>query len=282
MPYCRVQDLVEVIRSSSHSTWPLYLPQEGELPLFRGRLQSQSPLPSPCQKSDGRSHLVSRTLSSASVPALKRLTESTPSRLMNPGRDISALRPPTSTTAKLKQTNDLSQPLIESTGHKAAPLQEVEMLDRHSSQFQSKEPNKLLSHSSFGLPPHSPVTPGHPAASCHFPLPAYDPPVGRGGDPHFLTQTHSPIVGIISRPTILKLLENRLGFSKDRSMRDLKQGGVSGIRKAREVLRKLDRYPLKAPTSKASTATHQLLAGELFSLSVFPSFRLGKRGSSAP
>ena len=65
-----------------------------------------------------------------------------------------------------------------------------------------------------------------------------------------------PIVGVISRSTILKMLENRLGLSKDR--REISQkhrrDDHSGLERAREVLRKLDRYPLKAPTSKVRGA----------------------------
>ena len=59
-----------------------------------------------------------------------------------------------------------------------------------------------------------------------------------------------PIVGVISRSTILKLLENRLGFSREGGLTS-PRSSVSGMKKAREILRKLDRYPLKAPTSRA-------------------------------
>ena len=70
-------------------------------------------------------------------------------------------------------------------------------------------------------------------------------------------KTPTNIIGIISRNTLLKLLEHRLGFSQDRKHRHPVGGApvFGGMKRAREVLRKLDRYPMKAPTSKVSSAT---------------------------
>ena len=59
------------------------------------------------------------------------------------------------------------------------------------------------------------------------------------------------IVGSITRTTLLKLLENRMGFSKDKRHVSLGDGEpVSGLQGAREMLEKLDTYPLKVPTSR--------------------------------
>ncbi|GAX79335.1 hypothetical protein CEUSTIGMA_g6776.t1 [Chlamydomonas eustigma] len=57
------------------------------------------------------------------------------------------------------------------------------------------------------------------------------------------------IVGIISRPTILKLLEQRLGFHRPvgQNQRYEEMGSVERVR---DKLRKLDRYPIKAPTTQ--------------------------------
>ena len=62
--------------------------------------------------------------------------------------------------------------------------------------------------------------------------------------------SHPPaIVGSITRTTLLKMLENRLGFSNGRPQDHGKSTLVSGLQGAREALKKLDRYPLKAPSS---------------------------------